>query len=77
MLTVWLNFGVIYDFSGALMCYLWGRGIMQNNFYFIMILLFSTFDFDLILGSFWLFGALMGYFWGGGKVQNLFLGLLL
>ena len=31
-----------------------------------------TFDFDLILGTFFAFGALMGYFWGQGKVRKMF-----
>ena len=31
-----------------------------------------TFDFNLILGSFFLLGALMGYFWGQGRVKKLF-----
>ena len=36
-----------------------------------------TFNFHLILGSFFLLGALMGYFWSQGRVKKLFWGLLM
>ena len=36
-----------------------------------------TFDFDLILGSFFIFGALMGWFGVQSRVQKLLRGLLM
>ena len=60
----------------------WGLGsgseIVLGSTHTVKQLLFSifpsilTFDFDLILRSFWLFGPLMGYIWGQYRAQTTF-----
>ena len=54
-----------------------GSTYVVEQLSFSLFLSILTFNFDLILGSFFIFGALTGYFWGWGRVQTLFLGLLM
>ena len=44
---------------------------------FSIVPIILTFDFDLILGSFFTFRGPNGYFWGWGRVVKLFWGLLI
>ena len=39
-----------------------------------MFTLILKFDFDIVLGLFWLFWALMGYFWGSGSGSKFVMG---
>ena len=64
--------------SGWVLTTILGSTHVVKQLSFSLLLSILTFDFDIILGLFFLvFGALTGYFWSWGRVQQLIWGLLM
>ena len=83
---LWVNTYLLNAFLGVRIGYFdnWDQvQIVLESFFIVQQLLFSllplilTFDFDMILGSFFTFLALMGYFWAQCGVPKLFWGPLM
>ena len=68
--------GYFWGWGKVLQLIFWSTHVVEQPL-FSLFLSILTFEFDEILGSFFIFGALMGYLFGWGRIQTLFWGLLM